>query len=191
MAIVAGEMEGAESALERLDALAKEAEPNGDLAHELAWLEKIYHDQGADMPQEARQSLVDRHGWFGELALVFGRANHEHVKQAVVGGASRLVSASLGLMALGAISFLGGIGAAAMVLVKWKSGEYSSGLNEAVGGPLYLETFVIFLGGFLLVLAAPIVMFGIGAEATGAAVAVGEIMTWLLVRRWRGRFSAA
>jgi hypothetical protein len=37
------------------------------------------------------------------------------------------------------------------------------------------------LGVFLLVLAAPIVMFGLGAEATTTAVAVGEIMTWLLV----------
>jgi hypothetical protein len=140
VAIVAGEMEGAESALERLDALAKEAEPNGDLAHELAWLEKIYHDQGADMPEEARQSLVDRHGWFGELALVFGRANHERAKQEVVGGMARLGSVFLMLFAGGTLSFLGGIAAAAMVLVKWRSGEYSSGFNEAVGGPLYLET---------------------------------------------------
>jgi membrane protease YdiL (CAAX protease family) len=181
VAIVAGELEGPEAALDRIQELGKEAEPQGDLARDLSWLERIYSDGVKDIPDEARRSLVDRHGWFGELALVWDRTGPVAERERVVGGGGRLVGVVLILLGVGGLVLLAGVIVLLYLFLRWRRGELESRFNEAVGGPLYIETFVIFLIGFLIVLAAPIVAFGFDVEATAGAAAVAEILTWLLV----------
>src|SRR6185295_7876270 len=71
IAIVAGELLGRDEATARLAILQKELTPDGNLARDAAWLAKLYTDGPASIPAEASDALVQRHGWFGRLALSF------------------------------------------------------------------------------------------------------------------------
>ncbi len=180
VAIVAGELDTRQAALDRIATLQKEVDPQGDLARDLTWLQKIYRDGVKDIPDDARRSLVERHGWFGRLALVSDRTDHRG-REEIVGGGGRLVAVIIFLVIAALILAVAGLVAGLHLVLAWRRGDIESRFNEAVGGPLYIETFVIFLCGFLLVLAVPIVAFGFNAEATPAAGAISEILLWSLV----------
>jgi membrane protease YdiL (CAAX protease family) len=180
VAIVAGELKGPKEALQRIEALQKEATPDGEMAHELEWVRRAYVDGPDSLPEEARQSLVDRHGWFGELLLVRGHPNGEPARRSVVGGGARLLGTFtvLGLQML--LSFVIGVVALIMMMARINEGRFSSRFDEGVGGLIHLETFVVFAGCFLLLLCVPLVMFGMNAEASTGAVAVEEVLLWCL-----------
>jgi membrane protease YdiL (CAAX protease family) len=179
-AVVAGELQGAAAALERLAELRKEVDPQGDLVKDLGWLERLYHDGVKEIPDDARRALIARHGWFGELALVFDRTAARHERERIVGGGDRLIVVSLALLAAGVVGLIAGVIVLLYFVLRWRRGDLESRLNEAVGGPVYIETFVVFLVGFLIVLAAPIVAFGFDVESTAGAAAVAELLSWLL-----------
>jgi membrane protease YdiL (CAAX protease family) len=185
-AIVAGELLGPGAALERLNKLKAEAAAGGDLARELDWVFKIYKEGPDKVPAEARESLVDRHGWFGRLALVFGKGEWDSGRRAVVGGIGGLVAIALWLLVLG----LGGFIAGLIILIVWlrglKQGAFDSGFDEVnTHSPLEerlpMEVFVLFAGGFLFLLAMRLVTFGMAAEGTSAAIAFLETLSWVLV----------
>jgi membrane protease YdiL (CAAX protease family) len=181
VAIVAGELEGPEEAVRRLDALSKEAEPNGDLATELVWLRRLYTDGAAAVPDEARESLISRHGWFGRLALSGRGQNGGHSRGQIVGGGARIATVFLAV-AVGQVAAL--VIGLIMLLVMvglWRHGALESQFEGASGGTIYVETFVIFAGGFLFLLGMTLVMFGFNAESTTGALAFLEVLTWLLV----------
>lgn len=181
VAIVAGELDGKEQALERLAALEKEAEPGGDLAKELSWLTTLYREGAEKLPDEAKASLVDRHGWFGRLALVFGQTTRNPERRAVVGGGWRVFRILMLSDGIAVISIVGGVVVLLVLSGMYRNGVLESHFDAAIGGPVYLEMFTVFAGGFLLVLAATLIAFGMGVEGSMGALAAGEVMMWCLV----------
>ncbi len=180
-AIVAGELLGTDSAKERIASLAKEATPDGDLARELHWLGVLYGEGRAAVPMEAQESLVDRHGWFGRLALSQGMPDRDPYRRELLGGIERLGVFTLVLMAASLIALVVGLFALGALWSGHRQGLLARGFEEGPRGIIHLETFVVFVGGFLVVLGLSLVPFGIGAEATVGALVFHEFLLWALV----------
>lgn len=177
-AIVAGELLGADAARARLEALAGEADPEGDLAAELYWIRKVYEEGPDALSPEAQESLIERHGWFGRLALAFGRGDSDLYRLDVVGGAERLVVAYMSIAAVLVLAGLAGLVFLCVGIAKVRNGSMAAGFVSSPGADVYLETFVVFLGGFLVLIMMGPLMFGIGAEASTGALAFQEVLAW-------------
>lgn len=179
LAIVAGEVQGAEAALARLAALEEEVAAGGELAAELASLQKLYAEGAHTLDERAQRSLVARHGWFGELALSFNAPDADPLRWKVVSGYGRIaafeIAAGLGM----AGSFV--LGIIAIIALGAIIGRHGLVLHfepPEPGGSVYLEMFCVFVGGFVLLLSLFLFLFGLHAEGTTTAMVVMEIMTW-------------
>ncbi len=180
-AIVAGVLLGPEEAARRLSALAAEAETDGDLARELHWLRLLYTQGRGAMPDEAQDSLVSRHGWFGRLALSRDMGRGSPYREALLGGLDRVARLALWLVAGALLALVVGLFALGALVSGWRKGLLIEGFEPGPGRPIHLETFVVFLGGFVIVLGLSLVPFGLGVEASGGALVFEEFLLWTLV----------
>src|SRR5436190_4881523 len=71
VAIIAGEIRGADAALERLNTLGDKEIPS-DLALDVAAVRRIYVDGAAALDDHSRDDLLSRHGFIARVALTFG-----------------------------------------------------------------------------------------------------------------------
>jgi membrane protease YdiL (CAAX protease family) len=179
-AIVAGELEGAPAALARLDTLATEAEPGGALALEIGWLKRLYTEGAAVIPQEERNSLVDRHGWFGELAISKGMRRGDPFRAEVIGGGLGFARLARFLVLGAGAALLAGLAMLVGAVRVWRHGEVQSGFETAARDHrrVYLEMFVVFCGGFLFLLLMHVFLFGINAQASTGGLIFLEVLTW-------------
>jgi membrane protease YdiL (CAAX protease family) len=178
MAIVAGELLGPGTAHERLEALGREAEPGGALALDIGWLSPWYQKaaQGdlTPLPDQVQRSIMDRHGWFGKLAVSHQRAAGDPLRWEVVSGAEGLVTFELLNMLWMGGTFLIGVVVAVIVFVKIRGFEPAM-VETDVGRSVYAETFAVFLLGFLVLLAVDIFVIG----QTGSwSVFLGQALLW-------------
>ena len=151
-AIAAGEFEGDEEALKRINTLANppaseadaagkaekaaaektpaeaaanpdaEAEGSLDIAPDLEPLRLIYSGHASELTDDQRAALVQRQGWWGKLALSRGLPDSDPGRAAVVGGGGAIIAA---VMLIGAVMLLGAVGAIGafiFMLVKLGSG---------------------------------------------------------------------
>lgn len=185
VAIVAGELDGAWAAISRLNALSTEATPDGDLASEITWLKMIYENGPDSIPAEARESLMSRHGWFGRLAVSFGKPKHDELRWSVVSGGEEIAKALNRTVVIVIImSIFGLIGLLVSIFViLWlhRAGNLIMFEPPPPGGSVFLETFGIFLAGFAFLLLIDLMLFGMGVEGTIAALAIKEVLLWSLV----------
>lgn len=181
VAIVAGELEGKQAALSRLAELEKEAERGGALAGDLYWLGRLYREGPDALTAEAKAALVDRHGWFGRLALVHGLPDSQSARFGVLGGGHRVLKAMRTLGQAQLLILVGGAGVLLVLIGMARNRVLRSNFDVATAMPVHLETFVVFVGGFLFVLLMTLLTFGMGVEASLGALAVLEVLTWGLV----------
>jgi membrane protease YdiL (CAAX protease family) len=184
LAIVAGELLGPAAATDRLTELKSEAAPGGDLAHEIDWLLKLYEPNAPPVPADVRAALLDRHGWFGALALAYGKPQWDSTRRAVMESSSALGTIVLWVLLAGLLSLLAGIVVLILFIRMVHAGDFDAGLEPLDHGEsdgIYLEIFVLFSGGFLLLLGMRLVSFGMGAEGSMAAIAFLEALSWVLV----------
>jgi membrane protease YdiL (CAAX protease family) len=180
LAVVAAELVGAEDALRRLKIVEAEVTPRGDLAMDIAWFKGIYGGKRAEVTPEVERGLVERHGWFAQIALTHGLPNHDNDRyRAISVGKLAALFAGSGLVGVGML--IGGIVVVVLTIVKWNDGDFEMRLEEAAGGPVYLELFTLFVGGFSLLVSANLVMFGLSVEGTSAAFVIEEVLLWTLV----------
>lgn len=157
VAIVAGEMLGAEEAEESLAEAEEDLENLGELLEEhyrtgltedIALLRRLY--AGESLSPEERQCLIDHHGWHGRVALSFGMDNDDPERKELLSGGLALV---LGLAAFGLVvvlALLGGLAAFIVLMVKLGSDRLRMRfVAPSPGGSVYLETFAIFVCLFL------------------------------------------
>ncbi len=180
-AILAGELLGPEKARERLAALQKEAEPEGDLARELHWLGVLYRDGRGAVPADAQDSLVDRHGWFGRLALSQGMPDGDPYRQDLLGGLERVGRVNMWLVVVFLIALIVGLFTLGALWSRNRQGLLERGFQERPAKVLYLEVFTLFVGGFMVMLGLALLPFGMGAEGTIGALAFHEFLLWSLV----------
>jgi membrane protease YdiL (CAAX protease family) len=184
LAIVAGEVLGPAEATERLTRLKAEATPGGDLSREIDWLLKVYTPGASTLPPDVKSALLDRHGWFGELALAYGKPKWDSSRRALTQSTSALRSIALGVLAAGALSLLAGLLALILFIRMVHAGDFEAGFEPRDADEpdsIYLEVFVLFAGGFLFLLGMHLVSFGMGAEGSMAWIAFLEAISWVLV----------
>ena len=200
VAIVAGEMLGADEAdeslaeaevvLENLGEFLEENYLTG-LAEDIASLRRLY--AGESLTPEERQRLIDHHGWHGRVALSFGRDNDDPERKELLSGGLTLV---LGLAAFGfvvVLALLGGLAAFIVLMVKLGSDRLRMRfVAPSPGGSVYLETFAVFVCLFLgMQLVGALVGQGLPSWAQyGLQWLVLPAIFWPLLRgvglsRWR------
>jgi hypothetical protein len=180
VAIVVAELRGAPAAIERLTALSREVEPSGELAADVGWMRDLYRAAGRSPveihPDDAAR-LIERHGWFGRLALVFARPEADESRREAVGGYRGVAKLSLAVIAFNTIAFLAGLILLVIMIRKAHGGDFWVRVEESgVPSFLYAEAFVVFLTLFLIVLAADVLLIG---ETGTMGVIAREIALWL------------
>ena len=158
--VLAGELEGPKEAREQLQQLDRKyrehcGEPPAEEAETAQILDLLYDVRSGDpkdvafLPEDKRQELRQRLGWFGELALA-PPGSDEAARQAVLAPAYRMVWA-----VLAAVVFMLGLGAAGLVLLVTLFVLFF--LNRLRGGVapvsphhgIYAETFALYMLLFL------------------------------------------
>ena len=145
------------------------------LLDDLTTLDRIY--KGRSINDDARDGLIERHGWFGELALAHG---DDAALEPLVGGGALLLT----LLALAGgvmlLAFVGGFVVLILAIVYAATGKLKARFVPPLpGGSVYLETFAVFVLGFMLLQAAGAAL-SLAMTPESAAVAT-MAMQWLLL----------
>ncbi|GIK19636.1 MAG: CPBP family intramembrane metalloprotease [Leptolyngbya sp. PLA2] len=199
--------DGAQRALARLDELRPEferlaserpdePEPTALLA-DLETLRTIYTNGPESLDDETRDRLVHRHGWFGRLALVFGRNDDNPERAAIFGPATALAFGVLIAAVVIPLAILVGFVLLVIALVLFMGRSLRPRFVPPMpGGSVYLETLVVFLLGFLgvklLADLVGLVLSDTAAVVAGLTLQAGLVLLilWPLTRgvpfaRWR------
>lgn len=189
LAIVAGEVSGAEEALNRLDKAleaagdeeaaedegAAAAPPPAWLADDAQAMGTIYSDGPQALSEDQRRGLIERHGWFGELALSYGVPESDPLRERVLAKAWNLLAAVLAGVAVAAVAALAGLALLIVAIVQVAHGRLRPRYAPpAPGGSVYLEAFAIFIIGFIVINVIA------GAAQMAFEVDVSSYVIWLL-----------
>lgn len=156
-AVVHGEINGPRAALDQLAEAVEAMESFRDLDPEYRatieedarLLARIYRDQA--LSDEDRARIVDHHGWHGKLALTYGQDDDDPDRAKLIGGGGILMVGLIGFGALVLMALLAGFVLLIILIVKLGTGSLRMHFRApAPGGSVYLETFAIFVGSFLL-----------------------------------------
>ncbi|CAN5457684.1 hypothetical protein BH09PLA1_BH09PLA1_30330 [soil metagenome] len=152
LAIVAGELAGAEEAMKRVGELRSSAATRPQI-DDLQTLEKIYAGQRDLVTPDERTTLVEHHDWFGRLALVYGLPDDNTERAAVIAPAKRAMLVSA--LAVGGILMLVLAGlilliVAIVLLANRTIRPRFSPVVTSSGTPVFLEAFAIYITLFVL-----------------------------------------
>lgn len=181
LAIVAAELQDAIEANRFLDRAAGIQDLPPELVQDITTLRSVYAEQKGDVPQDARDGLVARHDVLGEIALTFGDAWTAQ-RQALLDGGMRiaLFFTAVIMGVVGAV--ITGCVLLVYFIVRLSSGRLTLRfVPPGPGGSVFLETFGLFLAGFLLIKLAAEFAFS-GAIARGETWPIGVTLAgqWLL-----------
>ncbi len=181
LAIVAGELIGKDEAIKRITELQKELESGSELASDATWLKMLYEKSPDAITPEAQTALLERHDWFGKLAMAFGKPVGDQYRRAATSGRARIRSTytTLGLMQI--LCFLAGIGALGWTVSQLQTIRTEPDFAGIAVSDHFLEAFVLFCAGFVVVLGLSILPFGLQAEGSIGAMVFSEFLIWLLV----------
>jgi membrane protease YdiL (CAAX protease family) len=183
--IVAGELEGAEEALRRLDERRVEwGEGEDALARDAGALERVYREGAASLDEGERRLLEERHGWFGRLALARPGEADDARRDLLAGGRAILVwglLVSLGVMG----AALAGTALLITGVVLGLMGRLRARFEPpAPGGSVYIETLAVFIGGFLLLQGLGQVVAAGWGEGAALRATLGAQWLLLLAALW-------
>ncbi len=142
---IVGELSGAAAAVQWLDRIATD---DPGLIQDIFDFRDIYHDAQVPGPDE-RQRLIERHGWFAELALSAELPEANPARAAVLAPARRTMLALIGLVVIAGMGFIAGITLAAVAIYRYsRSRLYRGYLATVRGGSrgAFLEGFALYLG---------------------------------------------
>ncbi|HED53859.1 MAG TPA: CPBP family intramembrane metalloprotease [Phycisphaerales bacterium] len=204
VAILEGELLGPDAARKKLaeamEKLLDEGHPYDEkttalLMDDIDALDRLY--AGEPVGEDERQGLVDRHGWFGELALSFGLDDDDPARKPLISGGGALV-VGLGIFGMVLVVVLiAGLVLLIVGLVRIGSGAFRFRFRRpSPGGSVYLETFTVFVVSFACVQLLSALLEGHMSDEAhlvatlGAQWLVALSIFWPLVRgvpvaRWR------
>jgi len=182
LVILEGELRGPEPALASLDQLETDLDETDDpppyadvLRRDIASVRDLLAD-----PPIAPTDLDDfreRHAWFADLALARGLDDASVAREGVLAKAQRtaitLISAISAFLALLLLGFILGIVAVVLVATGKVKASYRPHLP---GGSVYLEVFLLFIAGFLLL---PVLSGFVSGVAGGKDYS--RLLIWLLL----------
>lgn len=179
-AVVAGELIGKDAAIERINRLKAEITPGSDLATDAEWLVKLYTKGRDSLPEAAVQSLVDRHGWFGDLAAAFDQPPGEKHRARSTSGIAEIEAVQLTRAVTAGLMFLAAIAAFVTVARRWNNREFDGQFTSSALPPgIYLETFVAENLLFLVLLVMQVMTLWLTGTASVVALAFNELLMWL------------
>ncbi len=158
---VAGEINGADAALKRLDALDSQALPAALQADSRAL--RVVYTKGPDaLDAGKRDNLVARHGWFARLALVHGKPDNDPDRHALLTQCTRATWAVFILFGVGAVALVVGVALIVLALVRYFDGRLRFAYvppPPGRDGP-FVEAFAIYMAGMVLVSVALVKLLG-------------------------------
>lgn len=201
-AIVEAEVFGAEAgkkalrdAAETLEDLAKrEDEPSRvgmvlpRLQEDIAVLQKVYDEGSWAITGPERQGLIDRHGWYAELALRWDAEAQDEARLKVVREGRKPLMMILGVVIVGLGLGLIGLTMVITLAVRASQGQMRPAFRApAPGGSVYLEIFAAFLVAFLLLQFVQVIVVSLmGEKSMGLAAALQwsllGVAAWPLLR---------
>lgn len=149
-AVVAGELLGKEEGRGRLEKLDAELASGAPLKEDLAALLGVFEEPARGLSEVDAKRLVERHGWFGELAGVIGKSDTDAAREKLVGGGAALI-AVFGVLGLTAgVGALAGLGLFITAIVLVASGGIKPRfVRPMAGGSVPIEMVCVFMAGFV------------------------------------------
>jgi membrane protease YdiL (CAAX protease family) len=149
LAIVVGEIEGAPDAIQRINALKP------SLAHDLALQRdaddvlQIYKSGVNSLPADQQQRLINRHGWFGRVALAYNAPPGSPADQAVFAPARRTLAVIGVFGVLILFAFIAGLGLCCLAIIRLALRKVQFAYRPPIVNvvPL-LESFALYLAMF-------------------------------------------
>ena len=150
VAIIAGEIRGAEAALERLNALEANEIPS-DLAQDVSAVRRIYVDGVAALDDRSRDELMSRRGFIARVALAFGVDPQTEPRRSLEKSAVQTLIV-LGFLAVSLIGLLlVSVGLFITTLVLMKTGKIRRAyVPGPSGNSTFLEIFALYLTLFVM-----------------------------------------
>ncbi len=162
-----------------------ERERIDELTRDIAALRLVYNAADADaanLTADTRDRLLKQHGYFGKVALAYGLDDADPARAAVRSAGMRTIVTLIVAFVIGGVAFLIGLALFIVMVIKLLSrkGITRAYSPPAFGGSVYLETFALFLAGFIGVslLTEPL------NKATGLSLEYALIWLLLIVPFW-------
>jgi len=146
---VIAELLGPGAALEKLDEIEpKLAAP--DLARDGKTLRQIYSEGVDALSTQEREQLFDRHGFFGKLALSWGKPSTDPLRYSVLRAAQRTVIALILLVLFVIAAFVTGVVLLIIFIILAAQGRIRRANRPPISPrPRLLESFAIYLLGMV------------------------------------------
>ena len=153
-------------------------------------LRQAYTTEGGPLDPAERQRLLERHGWFAELALSHGKpeAAPDRIKALAPAKRTFVSLIAAAVMGIGALALGVGLGLAA--LVRYAQGKLLLRYQrQAQHPPYFLEAFAVYLAGLVVIpltLRLFIADYRIGYSVLAGLVPVGLALAYPVLRgmRW-------
>ncbi|MGV6815584.1 MAG: CPBP family intramembrane glutamic endopeptidase [Phycisphaerales bacterium] len=190
IAILAGEFENEDIALEKLDALESQLEgkrldpmnpqePDGLILAEIASLRAIYTVGPDALEESQRLQLIDRYSLMGRFALTHGLPDTDPLR-------AKLTATSTGIIIFGVIAMLGiivvplaGLALFVLGIVFFFSGKLKRRNHvPAKGGSVFLETYALFVASFIVMSVAA---FFIANSSHPELASLSLVVQWVLL----------
>lgn len=162
LVMVTGELLGGTKARARLKKLSTD-ETFSKYSEDLESLERIYGD-GLELSDAEKATLVERHGWFAQLALSYGLEDGKRERRAALRPAIRAEITYLAMFILLSLALMGGAGLLVMGSMALVKGNISLAYPKLLSPPpeqtAFLEVMVLTLAampalGFLAAIGPP------------------------------------
>jgi membrane protease YdiL (CAAX protease family) len=150
-AILAGDLQDAAAAEKRLNAIdAKKLAP--DLQQDLSDLQTIYAHGPSSLDQPARDRLIQRHAFFGQLALAFGQPKTDPQRQSIT---QQGVHTAIVLLSFAGIALCAGFAGLILLIVAIVLLSVGS-IRPAYqppqrAGSVFVEMFAVYLLSFFVI----------------------------------------
>jgi membrane protease YdiL (CAAX protease family) len=186
-AVVAGEVSGAEAALSRIGQGRRAFD--SPTFHDASALETLYTRGPGALTADQADGLVRRHGWFGQLALTFGKPPDDARRREVIRPAVRTVYVAVGAGVGGLVALALGLALLILGIVLWSTGRlkfaYVPPDADRPTEP-FLEAFAAYLFGIVVLslVAALLARGALGATWFMVAI-IPAAFFWPLLRRVR------
>jgi membrane protease YdiL (CAAX protease family) len=162
---VAAEIDGAQAALGRIESARADAELTHDDIRDLDILERLYAGRGLGADDESR--LVERHGWFGELAAVYGRPETDPARRRLIDAATFAAAGFLGTFALAIIGAAAGLALLILAFALRIRSAFPASIGpeapRRLNDALWIESVAVFFAAWFAGAAAAELLPAIGA----------------------------
>jgi membrane protease YdiL (CAAX protease family) len=151
-AIVAGEIAGAPAATERLDKLAPNS-ADSPARDDVAALRALYAGgTSAVLTPVQGEALLNRHEWFGRLALSFDKPGDDPGRRAALRPPVRTALVLIAATLVGGAALLAGLALLVVGIVRRAGGKLPFSYHPPVAptGP-FLEAFAVYLAGMIAI----------------------------------------